>query len=177
MLLLPARLVSVKAPARALELLFHLRAHVDACLIVAGEGPLRSALERRATSMKVARHVQFIGQRGDMASLYGAADVVVLTSVNEGTPLCLLEAMAAGTPVAATRVGGVADILGDDGLLFEPAAEPAAWARALVDHLDRKDDLRATVERARERVRSHHHPASMVASVRLLYEELLRRRS
>jgi glycosyltransferase involved in cell wall biosynthesis len=81
------------------------------CAVV-GDGHLRAPLEARARELGLGDAVAFTGFVDDPVAHYAAADVVVVTSVNEGTPLTLLEAMACGRCVAATAVGGVVDILG-----------------------------------------------------------------
>jgi glycosyltransferase involved in cell wall biosynthesis len=79
--------------------------------VVIGDGHLRERLEARARELKVAG-LSFIGSRTDPENFYPALDVVALTSLNEGTPLTLIEAMANERPVIATAVGGVVDLLG-----------------------------------------------------------------
>ncbi|MDM7924198.1 MAG: glycosyltransferase [Pyrinomonadaceae bacterium] len=80
---------------------------------IVGDGHLRERLERESESLGLAGIVQFLGNRTDVSAVYAATDIVALTSFNEGTPLSLIEAMAAGKAVISTRVGGVADLLGD----------------------------------------------------------------
>ena len=79
---------------------------------VIGDGHLRGALERQAREAGIRDRVAFTGFREDATSLYADLDVVALTSLNEGTPLTLIEALACGRAVAATEVGGVVDLLG-----------------------------------------------------------------
>jgi glycosyltransferase involved in cell wall biosynthesis len=79
---------------------------------VIGDGNLMSALKEQATSLGLANDVSFLGTRNDPEDFYPALDIVALTSLNEGTPLTLIEAMANGRPVIATAVGGVIDLLG-----------------------------------------------------------------
>jgi glycosyltransferase involved in cell wall biosynthesis len=80
--------------------------------VVIGDGNLRRDLEAQAQSLKLASEVTFLGTRDDPENFYPALDIVALTSLNEGTPLTLIEAMANARPVVATAVGGVADLLG-----------------------------------------------------------------
>src|SRR6185295_2230533 len=81
--------------------------------VVIGDGSLRKSLEEQANSLGLADDVVFVGSRRDIANFYPALDVVALTSLNEGTPLTLIEAMANARPVISTAVGGVVDLLGD----------------------------------------------------------------
>src|SRR5262249_403741 len=88
----------------------------DACprrLIVAviGEGPERLHLEQRAAQLNVADRLRFCGALPDAARLFPAFDLVTISSRTEGTPMVLLEAMASSTPVVATRVGGIPDVV------------------------------------------------------------------
>ena len=110
-----------------------------AILDVAGDGPERKRLEMKATGLGIASRVRFLGYRsqGDVRKLIQQADVFVMTSFSEGIPVVLMEAMAAGVPVVATRIAGVPELVddGDDGLLVLPgdADATAAAVRRLLD--------------------------------------------
>lgn len=80
--------------------------------LIIGDGELKEVLMQNVKEMNITDFVVFTGWRKDMASIYPALDAVVLTSKNEGTPVALIEAMAAKKPVIATSVGGVPDLLG-----------------------------------------------------------------
>jgi glycosyltransferase involved in cell wall biosynthesis len=80
--------------------------------IIVGDGHLRETLEREADALGVKDSVIFIGSRSDADVFYAGLDIVALTSLNEGTPLSLIEAMANEKPVISTAVGGVVDLLG-----------------------------------------------------------------
>jgi len=82
-----------------------------AIFTIVGDGERRREMEALTASLGLADHVRFFGWRQDLATVYGAADVCVLTSRNEGTPVAVIEAMAAGVPAVATDVGGVRDVL------------------------------------------------------------------
>lgn len=94
----------------------------DAKVVLVGEGPDQEDLLRFARELHVEQHVVFLGKRIDMANVYASFDVFVLPSLGEGMPLAVLEAMAAGRPVVATRVGAIPTIVkdGQTGLLVEP---------------------------------------------------------
>jgi len=81
--------------------------------VVIGDGNLRDDLEEQAKSLGLENDVLFPGTRKDPENFYPALDIVALTSLNEGTPLTLIEAMANARPVIATAVGGVSDLIGD----------------------------------------------------------------
>jgi len=102
----------------------------------AGEGRLRKDLESKARSQGITAAVHFLGNRPDIPSLLGISDCFVLPSIWEGLPIALLEAMAAGLPVVATKVGGIEEVITDsyDGLLVEPA-NPIALSRAIIQLL------------------------------------------
>lgn len=83
----------------------------DVHFVIAGDGHLKSRLEKQARCLEIAHRVHFLGWQKDLSSVYADLDVFALSSHNEGTPVAVIEAMAAGVPVVATAVGGVADIL------------------------------------------------------------------
>jgi glycosyltransferase involved in cell wall biosynthesis len=116
---------------------------------VIGVGPMREPLKSRAADLGVADRVTWHGLVQDMGTLMPALDVLVLSSRSEGTPIVLFEAMAAGTPVVVTGVGGVPDVVsGDEALVVEPDASQIAGAIRRVFH-----DPAAAARRA-ERARS-----------------------
>ena len=104
----------------------------DARLVLFGDGALRPALEQLAYQMGIGAQVHFAGWEMDRARIYSDLDLVCLSSLNEGTPVALIEAMAAGLPVVATDVGGVRDVVSDglDGELV-PSGNVEAFAAAL----------------------------------------------
>jgi len=107
--------------------------------VFVGEGPSRKRWEALATQLGIAKQVVFVGARDDMPGVYSSLDLVVLPSYIESMPMCLLEAMAAGKPVVATRVGAVPQLVASDqiGLLVEPGSVDALSTgirRVLEDH-------------------------------------------
>ena len=101
--------------------------------VVVGAGEREAHLKAVADSLGLGEAVLWLGWRRDLPELYSALDVVALTSHDEGTPVALLEALAAGVPVVARDVGGVAEVLGDAGAgrVLPRDAGPERWARAL----------------------------------------------
>lgn len=81
---------------------------------IIGDGELKQELQEYARKLGIEKQVNFLGWQKDLASIYSSLDIVVLTSINEGTPVSLIEAMASGKPVVATEVGGVRDLLGEE---------------------------------------------------------------
>jgi glycosyltransferase involved in cell wall biosynthesis len=173
-----ARLV----PVKRLDVLLESAAAVlervpTAHLVIAGDGPdmalVRDALTRRP---ELADRIHPVGWVDDMARFYADVDLVVLTSENEGTPISLIEAGAAGLPVVASRVGGVPEVV-DDGRtgLLVPAGDPAALAGAVV-RLIESPGLRARLG-SEARRRSDRYSSERLADETLaLYRELLDRR-
>jgi glycosyltransferase involved in cell wall biosynthesis len=99
---------------------------------VVGDGDERPRLERQAAELGIAADVLFLGYRRELRPIFAAADVAVLSSDNEGTPVSLIEAAAAGLPAVATEVGGVGEVVtGDTGILV-PRGDVAALANAIV---------------------------------------------
>lgn len=127
--------------------------HPQARLILIGDGPARQEFEQLAARLGIADAVDFVGQRDpdDVRIFMGRTAVFALPSRSEGLPLALLEAMAAGLPVVATRVGGVPDVLEPGTGLLVPPEDAAALAEALSKLLDRPAEAAAMGERARER--------------------------
>lgn len=103
----------------------------DAVLLIAGEGDLLERLRDAAVSLGVESHVKLLGRRDDIGDLLAASDVYALSSAWEGLPLALVEAMAAGLPPVATRVGEVPRVIGEKGGLLVPPGSPVALAEAL----------------------------------------------
>ncbi|HEX4600974.1 MAG TPA: glycosyltransferase [Gemmatimonadales bacterium] len=98
---------------------------------ILGTGPERAPLERRARALGVAARIRWHGAMTDAARLFAAFDVFVLSSRTEGTPIVLFEAMAAGVPIVATRVGGVPDVVSAAEAKLVPADDPSALAAAI----------------------------------------------
>ena len=149
---------------------------VDAVLCMVGDGPDRPHLEKRAHELGIVRDTLFLGYQEDVAPFYAAFDALVLPSSNEGTPVSAIEALAAGRPVVATRVGGVPDVVGEaeDGFLVEPGATGDIADR--LAQLARDPELRERMGRAgRERVLSRYAVNRLVDDVYRLYRALLER--
>ncbi len=174
-----ARLVPIKAH----EVFFHAAALVARAVpasrfVVVGDGERRSELEDLVVSLGLANRVRFLGWRRDLDRIYSDLDVVALSSKNEGSPVSLIEAMAAACAVVATRVGGVPDLIEDgvNGYLV-PSGDPSAMATA-VSSLLTDPERRAEMGRAgRKRVGQAFSVERLVRDVDALYGELLARRA
>jgi glycosyltransferase involved in cell wall biosynthesis len=172
-------LVGGLRPEKRVDLLVRaaarLREHFpDLLTVIVGDGPEAGHLARLAARLGIGDAVRFTGRREDATALIHVFDVAVLTSDREGSPLALLEYMAAARPIVATRVGGVPDIIrhGLDGLLVPPD-DPAALARAIEELL--LDRARGTAMglRASERQAREFRLDSAVKRIEALYEQLL----
>jgi glycosyltransferase involved in cell wall biosynthesis len=147
---------------------------VDACLCLVGDGPDRAQLEHRAHELGVVRDTLFLGYQEDVAPFYAAFDALVLPSANEGTPVSAIEALAAGRPVVATRVGGVPDVVrdGEDGFLVETGNTDDLADR--LGRLARDPALRERMgKQGRARVLPRYAVDRLVDDVDRLYRSLL----
>lgn len=174
-------LETVKNHAALLRAAASLRAqwpHVQ--VAIGGDGSLRDALRTQAREMHIGADVHLLGHLDDPRPLIAAADVVVHPSWSEGAPGAVLEALALARPVVATRVGGVAEIVGaednaDDstwgGLLVSPGDDDALRAACAV-LLANPTRARAMAERGRTRILTHYSVTRMVAATRAVYDAL-----
>jgi glycosyltransferase involved in cell wall biosynthesis len=144
--------------------------------VVAGDGERRAGLETRAREM-LGDRIRFLGWVFDLPALYGALDVVALSSRNEGTPVALIEAGAASKPVVATRVGGVPDVVRHPvtGMLVT-AGDADGMAKYLLQLLENQEQANAMGAAARVWVRSRFSSERLVQDMVQLYTELLARR-
>ncbi len=143
-------------------------------LVIAGEGPLEAQLKAEADRLGL--DARFTGQRDDVPALLAAAAVFVLPSLWEGQPLILQEALRAGVPVVATRVGGTPVLTGEDAALLVPPGDPESLAgavRAVLDDPGLEHRLR---QAAADRARALPTEDDAVAAALAEYGRLTRRR-
>lgn len=143
-------------------------------LVIAGDGPVRQRVEKFAADLGVSSHIQFLGDRTDVANLFSCADCALLTSESEGVPQAVTQGMGLGVATIATRVGGVPELISDEqsGLLI-PAHDVAAAAGALRILMD-DPDLRQRLGRAgQQHVLKHFSLPGMLDATEALYERLL----
>jgi glycosyltransferase involved in cell wall biosynthesis len=145
--------------------------------IIAGGGDLEDYLRDLASEIGVAESVHVLGPRKDVPALMHAIDVFVMPSIWEGFGLVLLEAMAAGRPIVASRVATIPEVVADEetGLLV-PAGDPLALAIALAELADQPDKAARMGAAGRERLRRQFSVEKMVGDTELLYRELLEER-
>jgi glycosyltransferase involved in cell wall biosynthesis len=169
------RMTGVKDTGAVLHTVAAVRAKgVDAVACLVGDGPDRQALEQLANDLGIARACYFVGYQPEVAGFYTLFDAFYLPSVNEGTPVSAIEALAAATPVVANRVGGVPDVVRDgvDGFLVEPGEIEAAAER--LTELAADPDLRRRLGLAgKERVGARYGVERLVDDVDRLYRSLL----
>ena len=143
-------------------------------LLFVGEGPERRAVERIVADTGLGERIAFCDYRSDMADYFRAFDLLLLPSLSEGLPNVVLEAMACGTPVLATCVGGVGEIIRDgaNGWLIEPDSV-AAMAGALQARLERPQDLAPMGERARASLAPKFDPDARAEAFYRVYQHAL----
>jgi glycosyltransferase involved in cell wall biosynthesis len=141
--------------------------------IVVGDGDDRASLEAQARALGIASRCHFLGWRRDVRSIYAAADVVALTSLNEGSPVSIIEAMAAGSAVVCTDVGGVSDVVTPDvsGILVKHG--DVDGLAASIDRLLGDPDLRQRLgAEARRAVYPRYDVSRLVTDIAALYTAL-----
>ena len=176
-LLAVGRLSREKGHADLVRAVARLRATgpgVDFKLVILGEGPERAAVEEEARRLGVFESIVFAGHAPDVRPFYALADALALPSHSEGSPNVLLEAMAAGVAVAATRVGGVPEIASDEETaLLVPARDPDALAAAFGRLLSDRTLARELAARARGHVLAHFSPEAYARALVGIYTELV----
>jgi glycosyltransferase involved in cell wall biosynthesis len=142
-------------------------------LAVVGDGPERGRLEALAASLGSAEHVRFVGFRKDLENILAGTDIAVLTSDNEGTPVSLIEAAAAGRPLIATRVGGVADVVVESTGILAERGDVEGLSAAIGELAADADRRLALGQRARDYVATRFTHDALLHRMALLYERLL----
>ena len=157
--------------------------------LIVGDGELRRDLEEMTRDLALMGRVIFVGWIKDLKSFYADLDVLALTSNNEGTPVAVIEAMAAGVPVIATDVGGVGELISDRrfrnselsegefeiyerGLLVRKG-DVKGFAKGLKYLLEHPEEGREMGRRGREYSLAHHTKEKLVSNMDLLYRSLL----
>ena len=166
------RITPEKGPDVAVEALG--QAAPDLTLSFIGSGRLEPGLRARSRELGIESRVRWHGAVPDAWQYFRAFDAYCLSSHTEGTPIALLEAMAAGVPIIATRVGGVPDVVGDSEAFLVPAADPVALSRAMSAAVS--DDRREMVAAASRRMSSQFGLDSWLDSYESLYRDLLQPR-
>jgi len=155
---------------------------------VIGDGELRDDLERYAINLGIRERVEFSGWQRSLVKVYSDLDIVALTSINEGTPVSLIEAMASARAIVATDVGGVKDLLGNEidiygkpdadfkvlerGIIVKPQ-DSNSFAIALAFMLQHNDLRKDMCMRGREFIRTRFSKNRLIKDIENLYDELL----
>jgi glycosyltransferase involved in cell wall biosynthesis len=163
--------VPIKAPEIFLQAAVKVRAALPrAQFVIIGDGERRQELETLVSTLRLNECVRFLGWRRDMVRVYADLDVVALTSLNEGSPVVLIEALASGRPVVSTAVGGVPEVVihGETGLTV-PVSDVAALAEATLTLL--RDPILAKRLGAvgRQHVYPRYDSSRLVDDVKSLY--------
>ncbi|MCC7103935.1 MAG: glycosyltransferase [Chloroflexi bacterium] len=173
-----ARLVPIKAHDVFLEAAAEVSRRVPkARFAIVGDGELRGRLEARAAELGLGDRAMFLGWRRDMRRVLADLDVVTLSSLNEGSPVAIIEAMAAARPVVVTDVGGVAEVVrgGESGLLVPPRNAPAL-AEGIVRLLQDPAEGERLGAAARCAVYPRYASTRLVQDVERLYRDLAGRK-
>jgi glycosyltransferase involved in cell wall biosynthesis len=172
---LVGRLTAIKQPELFVDAAQRI-AHVDdrARFLVAGGGELESSVRAAVSARGLADRVRFLGWQRDLEAVYAASDLVAVTSRNEGTPVALIEGMAAGVPGVCFDVGGVRDVIvaPDLGVLV-PAGDVDALAGAMRELFDDGRRREAMGARARKSVLARYGVDRLVHDLSRLYREVL----
>ncbi len=140
---------------------------------IVGDGELRCALEQQSSRLGMREAVRFLGFRRDLAAIAAASDLAVLASDNEGTPVALIEAAAAGLPMVATNVGGVPDIVTPATGILVARGNTRAFADALLRLTNDRGSRNRLGLAAREHVRERFATGRLLGDIDDLYRELL----
>jgi glycosyltransferase involved in cell wall biosynthesis len=167
------RLSAEKGPDIAIEAVARLH-NPDARLLIIGEGREETLLRDRAEALGVSERVLWRGVVPDAGKLFPAFDAFLLSSRTEGTPMALLEAMAANVPIVATHVGGVPDVVDASSAWLVESLDSAAMARALDELLSQPELARARAERARETLKERFALDPWLSQHESIYRAVLR---
>lgn len=171
-----ARLVPIKDHGTFLEAASDLRrSRPNVRFLIVGDGELRTRLEQRARDLGLDGCAHFLGWQRDLEPIYADLDLVVLSSLNEGTPVSLIEGMAAGLPVVATEVGGVPDLVehGKTGLLVPPG-DSRSLSGAMETLLGDRDRRLEMGRLGREAVYPRYSEGALIDRMDRLYSSLVR---
>lgn len=167
------RLSREKGADVLLDALSALEREVPCVVSIVGDGPERETLEERSGRLEAARSVRWHGTVPEAGRLFRAFDVFVLSSRTEGTPIALFEAMHAGTPIVATRVGGVPDVVSENEALLVPPERPDRLAGAIREVFRDPGAARRRAARASRRLEERFGRERWVRRYEELYRSLL----
>jgi glycosyltransferase involved in cell wall biosynthesis len=171
--LIVGRLSREKDHLTLLEAVGRLRSAFALHLIIVGDGPERSRIEDRVRRLGLGASVTLTGHQSSAEPWYGIADVAVLSSLSEGSPNALLEAMATNVPVVATAVGGVPEIVadGESGLLIKPG-DPAGMSAAIARLLTEPDLAERLKKQSHQLILDRHAPEARTRKLVSIYRSV-----
>ncbi|MFN3692327.1 MAG: glycosyltransferase [Fervidobacterium sp.] len=142
-------------------------------LFLVGDGPMREELQREVREREIGDRVIFLGIRKDVPEILSASDVFVLSSIYEGNPLSVMEAMAAGKPVIATSVGGVPELVddGETGILVKKG-NVTELEKAMISFLENRKLIKDVGSRGRDKAIKYFDVSYMTEEYGKLYREL-----
>ena len=153
--------------------------------VIIGDGELKQELKSYSIELGIQDSIAFIGWQKNMPNIYHWLDAITITSLNEGTPVTLIEAMASGKPVIATDVGGVRDLLGSNGVrhsegfelgpngILIPSGRSDVLAKAFLYITENQKEAQKMSERARNFVLTRYSLNRLVNDMESLYFELM----
>jgi glycosyltransferase involved in cell wall biosynthesis len=168
-----ARMVSLKNHRFLINVFKELREDLPGLrLTLIGDGPLKGELEAYAKNMKLTDAIQFLGERKDIGELLSVFDLFVLPSLTEGISMTLIEAMAAGVPIVASRVGGTPEIIENNrtGSVI-PLDEPSKWVKEIKSIIKDDQKRKDMAETAKYEVKKRFSLNSMVDRYEKVYYE------
>jgi len=164
----------VKRLSDTVEILARVRQKMPARLLLVGEGPDRQASHDLAEKLGVHDDVVYLGTQDSIENLLGCADLFLLPSSEESFGLAALEAMSCGTPIIATNIGGLPEVVthGQDGFLY-PVGDVESMAAAAIDLLDDQEKLAAMRQAARRKAEDHFRQQQIVPQYEEYYQEVM----
>jgi glycosyltransferase involved in cell wall biosynthesis len=174
-MLIVGRLSREKDHITLLEALNLLRPGLFPLLIIVGEGPERIRIEKKIRALGLEQSVLLTGQQKSAEQYYGIADVAILSSLTEGSPNALLEAMAARVPVVATAVGGIPEIVthGQSALLVKPG-DARSMAQSIAQLLENEDLAQSMVKQGHQLITERYSPEQRTHRLIEVYHEAVR---
>ena len=171
--LIVGRLSREKDHLTLLEAFQNLPAEAKAHLVIVGEGPERPRIEQRARELGIVKRITMTGHQDSAAPWYGAADLAVLSSLSEGSPNALLEAMATKVPIVATAVGGIPEMVtdGESALLVQPG-DVAGMSLAMKRLLLEPALAFQLQQRALELIFERHRPEARMRLLLAIYRSI-----
>jgi len=168
------RLVPVKGPEFLVEAAKHIISkYPDTFFVFTGDGYLRPDLKKKALNFGLKENIIFLGWRDDGAKILSLYDVFILPSLNEGMGRVLVEAMALGKPIVASRIGGIPDLVthGKNGFLVPPKdpEELAKYIQILIEDREKREKMGLSGKK----IAMHFSAENMVEKIEKLYKELL----